>query len=275
MNVIPINARLMSTSLRLALRLLPAIALSPAPIQAAPPDLPSPEVLLQRHIDAIGGAAALRQAESLTFKGEVSLPFLKAKAPIEFLFQAPDRFYCLFRYHHAFFGFLKVPFFAKRQAECGYDGTNGWLVDFERNVEPLGGTDETFFRGLLDKFSPLCFRRNIALARTLGVERFGDRDCYRVLIVFPFGEHAFEFYEVQSGLLSGTIYPFETDDAVVNIQTTYADFRRVGRGLQLPFRMDPQVDEHYSIQASEVRTDISRRRCPLRSSSLPRQRYRS
>jgi hypothetical protein len=234
------------------------LALVAVSLQAATPDLPSPEALLQRHIEGIGGAAALRQAQSLSFKGEVSLPFVKAKAPIEFLFQAPDQFYCLFRYHHVFFGFLKVPFLAKRQAECGYDGTTGWLVDFESNVEPLHGADEAFFRGLLDKFSSLCFRRDLSLARTLGVERFADLDCYRVVLVFPFGEHAFEFYDVQSGLLAGTIYPFETDDALINIQTTYLDFRRVGLSLKLPFRMELKVgDEQYSIQASEVRTDIT------------------
>src|ERR1039458_9456589 len=124
------------------------LALVAAPLQAATPDLPSSEVLLQRHIDAIGGTAALRQVQSLTFKGEISLPFVKGKAPIEFLLQAPDRFYCMFRFHYAFFGFLKVPFLAKRQAECGFDGTTGWLVDFDSNVEPLHGADEAFFRGL-------------------------------------------------------------------------------------------------------------------------------
>jgi hypothetical protein len=239
------------------------LTLVAASLQAATADLPSPEALLQRHIDAIGGTAALREVHSLTFKGEISLPFVKAKAPIEFLFQAPDRFYCMFRYHHAFFGFLKVPFLAKRQAECGYDGTTGWLVDFDSNVEPLRGADEAFFRGLLDKFSSLCFGRNFPLARTLGVERFADRDCYRVVLVFPFGEHAFEFYDVQSGLLAGTIYPFETDDALVNVQTTYLDFRRVGQSLKLPFRMEFEVgDQHYSIQAREVRTDITNVRVP-------------
>jgi len=257
------DTKRMSGSFWRALRVLTAMVVVSAPLQAATPDLPSPEALLQRHIDAIGGAAALRQAQSLSFKGEVSLPFVKAKAPIEFLFQAPDRFYCLFRYHHAFFGFLKVPFLAKRQAECGYDGTTGWLVDFESNVEPLHGADEAFFRGLLDKFSSLCFRRDLSLARTLGVERFADRDCYRVLLVFPFGEHAFEFYDVQSGLLAGTIYPFETDDALVNVQTTYLDFRRVGLNLKLPFRMEFEVgDQHYSIQAIEVRTDNPGMRVP-------------
>jgi hypothetical protein len=256
--MIATDLKRVSRSFCRVLRLLTGIALVTAPLQAATPELPSPEALLQRHIDAIGGTGALRQGQSLTFKGEVSLPFLKAKAPIELLFQAPDRFYCLFRYHHAFFGFLKVPLFAKRQAECGYDGSRGWLVDFDRNVEPLYGMDEAFFRGLLDKFSPLCFRRNFPLARTLDVERFADRDCYRVVIVFPFGGHAFEFYDVQSGLLAGTRYPFETDDALINVQTTYSDFRRVGPSLQLPFRMEFQVaDQHYSIQASEVRTDIS------------------
>jgi hypothetical protein len=259
-----INARRMSGRFCRALRVLGAMTLVSAPLQAGTADLPSPEALLQRHIDAIGGSAELRKAESLTFKGDVSLPFLRAKAPIEFLFQAPDRFYCEIKYHHAFFGFLKVPFFAKRQAECGYDGISGWLVDFDRNVEPLGGPDEAFFRGLLDKFSSLCFRRNFSLSRTLDVQRFAERDCYRVLLVFPFGEHAFEFYDVQSGLLAGTIYPYETDDALVNVQTTYRDFRRVGRSLSLPFRIDFEVgDQHYSIQASEVRTEISGVRVPV------------
>lgn len=261
--MLAIQTKMMSRGFGGALRVLTAIVLVAGPLQAATPDLPSPEALLQRHIEAIGGAAALRQAQSLSFKGEVSLPFLKAKAPIEFLFQGPDRFYCLFRYHHAFFGFLKVPFFAKRQAECGYDGTNGWLVDFDRKVEPLYGTDEAFIRGLLDKFSPLCFSRNFPVARTLDVERFADRDCYRVMLVLPFGEHGFEFYDVKSGLLAGTIYPFESDNALVNIRTIYSDFRRVGRGLRLPFRLELQVaDQHYSIQASEVSTDIADLRIP-------------
>jgi len=270
-NMLAIQTKMMSRGFGGALRVLTAIVLAAGPLLAATPNLPSPEALLQRHIEAIGGAAALRQAQSLSFKGEVSLPFLKAKAPIEFLFQAPDRFYCQFRYHHAFFGFLKVPFFAMRQAECGYDSTNGWLVDFDRKVEALYGTDEAFMRGLLDKFSPLCFSRNFPLARTLNVERFGDRDCYRVLVVFPFGEHGFEFYDVKSGLLAGTICPFETDIELVNIRTSYSDYRRVGRGLQLPFRLDLEVgDQRYSIQASEVRTDITDARVPAsKSKSAP------
>jgi hypothetical protein len=270
MHMKPTNAKpghfthcLIRRSLWLALSPLAAIVLIPGPLQAATSDLPTPETLLQHHVDAIGGAAALREAQSLVFKGEVSLPFVKAQAPIDFLFQTPDRFFCQFTYHHAFFGFLKVPFFARREAEAGYDGTNGWTVDFDRNVEALEATDEAFFRGLLDKFSPLCFGRNFHLARTLDVERFADRDCYRVLIVFPFGEHAFEFYDVKSGLLAGTIYPFDTGDVLANVRTTYSDFRRVGQGLKLPFRIDLQVgDQRYSIQASEVRTDTTDVRVP-------------
>jgi len=246
-----------------ALTTCAAVALVPARSWAVEAALPSPEALLQRHIEAIGGAAALRHAQSLTFSGEVTLPFLKAKAPIDFLFQTPDRFFCHFRYHHAFFGFLKVPYFAKREAEAGYDGTNGWIVDFDHNVEPMNGTDEAFFRGLLDKFSPLCFSRKFYLTRTLDSRRFAGRDCYRVLIVFPSGEHAFEFYDVKSGLLTGTNYPFDDDDALINVQTTYSDFRRVGSGLQLPFQIEPRVaGERFTIQASQVRTDVSNLRVP-------------
>ena len=259
--------RLICRAFCLALSLLTALTLVLPSLRGATPDLPSADALLQRHIDAIGGSAALRQAQSLTFKGEVDLPFMKAKAPIEILFQAPDRFYCQFRYHHAFFGFVKVPFVAKRKAECGYDGTSGWLVDFDSNVEPLYGMDEAFFRGLLGTYSSLCFQRNFRLTRTLDIKRFSGRDSYRVLLVFPFGEHAFEFYDVESGLLSGTIYPFETDDAVVNIITTYSDLRRVGENLRLPFKIGVTASQqHYTIQATDIR--ISRANVRLPASKL-------
>jgi hypothetical protein len=270
MNRVFVNARIGFSKRRLirrtscpVLSLLTALALVLPSLRGATPDLPSADALLQRHIDAIGGSAALRQAQSLTFKGEVDLPFVKAKAPIEFLFQAPDRFYCEFRYHHAFFGFLKVPFVAKRKAECGYDGTGGWLVDFDSNVEPLYGMDEAFFRGLLGTYSSLCFQRSYLLTRTLDIERFSGRDCYRVLLVLPFGEQAFEFYDVATGLLSGTVYPFETDDAVVNIITTYSDLRPVGGNLRLPFKIGVSVShEHYTIQASDVRISRTSTRPP-------------
>ena len=245
------------------LSLLAVVVLLSTSLPVAASDLPSPKVLLQRHIDAIGGSAALRRVQSLTFKGEVDLPFIKAKAPIELRFQAPDRFYCEFRYHHAFFGFVKVPFVAKRRAECGYDGTSGWLVDFDSNVEPLNGIDEAYFRGLLDKYSSLCFRRSFVLTRTLDIKPFSGRDCYRVLLVFAFGEHAFEFYDVESGLLSGTVYPFETDDAIVNMITTYSDLRPVAGNLRLPFRIEVSVpDQHYKIQASDIRVSQGKLKIP-------------
>ena len=179
MNMLPTNAapvrprrRLVRGSFCLALGLFAAFGLPWEPVQAATQDLPTPEALLTRHIEAIGGAAALRQAQSLTFKGDLSLPFLKAKAPIEFLFQAPDRYYCQFYFHYPFFGFLKVPFVGVREAECGYDGTSGWDVNFDHKVEPLGRDGRAFFRGLLDKFSPLCFRRSFPLTRTLDTRQF-------------------------------------------------------------------------------------------------------
>jgi hypothetical protein len=248
--------RLVRGSFCLALSLFAAFGLSGTRVQAATPDLPTPEALLARHIEAIGGAAALRQAQSLTFKGDLTLPFLKAKAPIQFLFQAPDRYYCQFYFHYPFFGWLKVPFVGVREAECGYDGTSSWDVNFDHKLEPLGAMDEAFFRGLLDKFSPLCFSRTFPLTRTLDTQKFAGRECYRVLIVLPFGGHAFEFYDVKSGLLAGTVYPFDAEDAMVNVETTYSDFRRVGPSLQLPFRIDLQAsDQHYSIQGTELRAD--------------------
>ena len=218
--------------------------------------LPGAEEVFQRHVDAVGGAAALRKPHNLVFRGEADLIPLKAKAPIEIRVQAPDRFFFRLKYHYAFFGVLRVPFVGVRQPECGYDGTNAWAVDFERNVEPLLGNETVFFRALLGNSSPLYYSREFRLARTLGVERFGDRDCYRVLVVFPSGDHAFEYYDVERGLLVGAIYPYDEDGGAINIRLTWSDYRRLGCGLRAPYQIDAQVfGQRYTLRAAEIRTD--------------------
>ena len=220
-------------------------------------ELPSAEQIFQRHVEAVGGVAALRKPHSLAFRGEADLIPLKAKAPIEFLVQAPDRFFLRLKYHYAFFGMIRVPFVGVRQPECGYDGTNGWTVDFERKVEPMSGSDAVFFfRSLLDKFSPLYFSRSFQLTRTLDLERFADRDCYRVLLVLPSGDHAFEYYDVERGLLVGAIYPFAGDDGTFNIRLTWSDYRPLNCGLRAPFQIDAEVlGQRYVLRAREIQTD--------------------
>ena len=218
--------------------------------------LPGAEEVFQRHVEAVGGVAALRKPQNLVFKGEADLVPLKAKAPIEILVQAPDRFFLRLKYHHAFFGMIRVPFVGVRQPECGYDGTNGWAVDFERKVEPLSGSDAVFFRPLLDKFSTHYFSRNFHLTRTLDIERFAERDCYRVLLVFPSGEHAFEYYDVERGQLVGAIYPFADDDGVFNVRLTWSEYRRLGCGLRVPFQIGAEVfGQRYILRAKEIQTD--------------------
>jgi hypothetical protein len=219
---------------------------------------PQPLDIFNRHLQAIGGAEALRQAENLAFTGEADLVPLKAKGRIEFLVQAPDRFFFEFKYHHAFFGKIRVPFVGKRQLEWGFDGTNGWSVDLERKVEPLVGSEQAVLRALLDKFSPLYFGRKFYLTRTLGVETFAEHNCYRVLIVLPSGEHAFEYYDTLSGLAVGAIYPFEINGGMLNLRMTYGDFRRIDKALRLPFQIDLEFSgQRYVLRASEIRTHMS------------------
>ena len=235
---------------------LAAFAPALAAMRSGAAELPGAEEVFQRHVAAIGGVAALRKPHNLVFRGEADLIPLKVKAPIEFLVQAPDRFYLRLKYHYAFFGMIRVPFVGVRQPECGYDGTNGWTVDFERRLEPLSSSEAVPFRGLLDKFSPLYFSRDFRLTRTLDIERFAERDCYRVLVVFPSGEHAFEYYDTVQGLLVGADYPFADNGGSFNVRTTWSDYRRLRSGLRVPFRSDLEVfGQHYLLRAKEVRTD--------------------
>jgi hypothetical protein len=219
---------------------------------------PSPPDIFNRHLQAIGGAEALRRAENLDFSGEADLVPMKAKGRISFHVQAPDRYFFEFKYHHAFFGKIRVPFVGKRQLEWGFDGTNGWSVDLERKVEPMVGTERAVLSALLDKFSPLYFARKFYLTRTLGVESFAEHNCYRVLVVLPSGDHAFEYFDTLTGLAVGAIYPFEINGGMLNLRTTYTDFRRVDKTLLLPFQIDLEFSgQRYILRASEIRTHLA------------------
>jgi hypothetical protein len=219
-------------------------------------ELPVAEEVFQRHVAAIGGVAALNKPHNMVFRGEADLVPFKAKAPIEFYVQAPDRFLFRLKYHYAFFGMIRVPFVGVRQPECGFDGTNGWTIDFERRLEPMSTPEAVSFRTLCDKFSPLYASRHFILTRTMDIERFANRDCYRVLVVLPSGDHAFEFYDTSTGLLAGTDYPFFDSGAWFNVRMTWSDFRRLRSGLRVPYRVDIEVfGDHYYLRGKDVRID--------------------
>ena len=235
---------------------LAALAIPHAAAGAA--ELPAAEEVFQRHVAAIGGAEALNKPHNMVFRGEADLVPLKAKAPIEFYVQAPDRFLFRLKYHYAFFGMVKVPFVGVRQPECGFDGTNGWTIDFERRLEPMSSREVTSFRTLLDKFSPLYASRHFLLARTMGIERFGDHDCYRVMVVLPSGDHAFEYYDTAGGLLVGTDYPFFESGAWFKVRMVWSDFRRLRSGLRVPYHVDIEFSgDHYYLRGKDVRIDDS------------------
>ena len=233
-NLLPSGRHPSSGMTRFAWLAPAVIAAALAATSAGAGELPSAEEVFQRHVAAIGGVAALSKPHNMVFKGEADLVPLKTKAPIEFYVEAPDRFLFRLKYHYAFFGMIRVPFVGVRQPECGYDGTNGWTIDFDRRLEPMSTPEAVSFRTLCDKFSPLYASRHFILTRTMDVERFANRDCYRVLVVLPSGDHAFEYYDTAGGLLVGTDYPFFDSGAWFNVRMTWSDYRRLRSGLRVP-----------------------------------------
>ena len=232
------------------------IAAALAATSAGAGELPSAEEVFQRHVAAIGGVAALSKPHNMVFKGEADLVPLKTKVPIEFYVEAPDRFLFRLKYHYAFFGMIRVPFVGVRQPECGYDGTNGWTIDFDRRLEPMSTPEAVSFRTLCDKFSPLYASRHFILTRTMDVERFANHDCYRVLVVLPSGDHAFEYYDTAGGLLVGTDYPFFDSGAWFNVRMTWSDYRRLRSGLRVPYWVDIETfGDHYYLRGKEARID--------------------
>jgi hypothetical protein len=78
------GALLKSTGLaRVACLALAVFAPAWAAVRSGAAELPGAEEIFQRHVEAVGGIAALRKPQNLVFRGEADLIPLKAKAPIE------------------------------------------------------------------------------------------------------------------------------------------------------------------------------------------------
>ncbi|HSF99600.1 MAG TPA: hypothetical protein VLA20_00660 [Vicinamibacterales bacterium] len=204
---------------------------------------PSADQILEKHIDAVGGRAALERVSTMTARGTLSVPDAGLTGSIELYGKAPDKVASF------------VDFGGMQQAEA-YDGTTAWSDDPQNGVLVKAGAE------LVDARNGAVFNKELqmkAIYPTMtvsGPEAVGQRQAWVVTATPAAGTPVKLFYDAETGLLIRQMLTRQTPMGPLEVDLRLEDYRTVD-GVRRPHTIR-QLTSMFSavIQLSEIRHNV-------------------
>jgi photosynthetic reaction center cytochrome c subunit len=182
--------------------------------------LPTADQLVDRYIQALGGAVAIAKITSRIEQGTATSE--GQSVGIEIFDEGPDK--------QAF-----VRHMPKGESVTVFDGVEGWSVMPGRPLRDMRGADLDAARIDADLQLPLHIKRLFAELRVEYPEKIGDREAYVVSGTREGQPPVKLYFDEQSGLLIRLVRYAESPLGRVPTRVDYADYRDVD-GVQAPFR---------------------------------------
>jgi hypothetical protein len=193
------------------------------PAQAPRPDaaLPSARQVIDRHIAAVGGRAAILARTSSHAAGTVSIPSAGMTGSIDVFAAKPDK------------SLLRMTIGGIGAIEEGFNGTIGWSLSPMTGPALVQGKELEQKRFESNFFSDLRPDEQYASMTTVEKTDFEGRPCFKVrLIRRGSGSEDFEFYDVATGLKAGGISTRETPMGQITSTSVESNYRKFGPLLQ-------------------------------------------
>lgn len=189
------------------------------PTAAFGQELPSASSLMDAHIRAIGGQAAVESHRSRRLSGTFHTRGIEGT--VEVLTAAPAMSRIL----------IEIPRFG--EVDSGYDGEIGWRITPTFGPEVLQGRTLDQARQNADFYRPLGSERFIASQETVEMTELEGRAAYRVEVTTVWDEEYSVLYDVETGRLVASIRTFETPLGDAETTTIFRDYRAVD-GVWVP-----------------------------------------
>jgi len=144
--------------------------------------LPVPQAIVARHVEAIGGHAALLKHQSYHLSGEFELPAQKVSGSLEIFGKAPHKFWLKVeipgagKYLRATDGRTMWHFNPQPGSRSGKD----WESHARQGLRRLADERQQHLTDVLDLNSALNDEAGLIHAHTIGRTRFQDRDCLQL-----------------------------------------------------------------------------------------------
>ncbi len=183
--------------------------------------LPSADEVIDRHLRALGGKAALEGIATRAAMGTVQSPTFGSFGRFGEFFKAPNRL--LRAYHVEHYGVVQ---------QC-FDGNKGWMETPEYGVEELtGGRLAEMRRDALFE-NPLTWRELYARFAVTKRTRQDGRDAIEVLASTPEGSRETLFFAADTGLLLCRESPETGRDGSSRLVRVYYEDYREAAGVQV------------------------------------------
>ncbi len=201
----------------------PTTAPRQQPSQTAKPDaaLPSARQVIDRHIAAAGGRAAILARTSSHASGTVSIASAGMTGSIDVFAAKPDK------------SLLRMTIGGIGAIEEGFNGTIGWSLSPMTGPALVEGKELEQKRFESNFFSDLRPDEQYESMATVEKTEFEGRPCYKVRLVRRgSGNEEFEFYDVATGLKAGGISTRETPMGQITSTSVESNYRKFGPLLQ-------------------------------------------
>jgi hypothetical protein len=206
-----------------------AAAVLPVHAQDAPPAqsqksetaLPPAQTVIDRHIEAVGGRAALKAHSSANIKGSITIPANGMTGTIEVFAARPNKVVA------------KTTLAGIGDIAEGFDGKVAW------SMSPMTGPMLATGEELTQKAFDANFDGALGIAsrydamKTVEKTTFQGRPVYKLALTRKGGGgDDIEFYDVETGLKAGAIMERKNPMGTISVTSSVSDYKKFGDLLQ-------------------------------------------
>jgi hypothetical protein len=186
--------------------------------------LPAARDVIARHVQAVGGAAALQRLRSRYVWAKFDIAARRLQGTVELFTARPNRRLVKLRYPDA------------GTETTGFDGSVGWSVPLDGPPRLLQGAELAQARDDAQfdfDLHPDSLFRSI---ETVDVAPFDGRPCHHLRLVSTTGRQWDEYYDVSTGLFAGSFVQRATPKGPVTVRTVATNYKDWD-GVRLPERL--------------------------------------
>ena len=211
------------------------------PEEGKEPEGPKPEQLIDKYVQASGGAAAIDKVTSRVMKGKIE--FGGMSAAIDIYTKDPD---------------MRVSFSHMPEGDniTAFDGHGGWMGAPGRPVREMHGGDIDGASIDADLHLATHLKQMFTEMKLQGTEKIGDHDAYLVVGQREGRPPIRLYFDEQTGLLVRMVRYGETALGRLPTQIDYADYRDTD-GVKIPYRWTlARPSGRFTIEVSEVKQNV-------------------
>lgn len=206
------------------------------------PNAPPAEKIIEKYVEALGGAGALAKVSTRQVKGTINVS--GRNLPIEILTKVGAKQ-------------LIVIHLPNGDSVTAYDGMSGWIAAPNRPVRDIPSVEVASAQPEVDLQLPLDMKQLFSEIKPLAPETIGNRETY-VVAGMNSGELAAKFYfDKDSGFLLRILRYTKSPLGRNPTQIDYADYRPQD-GLKVPFQQTiARPNSRLTIQIEEAKFNVT------------------